>query len=81
MSDNNLPYNNRIIFYGECIDTKDPLGLGRIRAILKSENTADREKSFNESKKISVDDLWTTKDPFVIRPLLPVFINTVPKNG
>lgn len=81
MSNNNLPYNNRIIFYGECIDTKDPLGLGRIRAILKSENTADREKSFNESKKISVDDLWTTKDPFVIRPLLPVFINTVPKKN
>ena len=25
-----IPYNNRIIFVGECIDNMDPMGLGRI---------------------------------------------------
>ena len=40
-----IPYNNRIIFVGECIDNMDPMGLGRIRAILKTENANDREKS------------------------------------
>ena len=34
-----IPYNNRMIFVGECIDNIDPMGLGRIRAVLKTENT------------------------------------------
>ena len=75
----NIPYNNRIMYVGECIDNMDPMGLGRIRAILKTENTADREKSVNST--IGVAEKWGPKDPFVIRPLLPLFINTSPKNG
>ena len=31
-----IPYNNRIIYVGECIDNIDPMGLGRIRAVLKT---------------------------------------------
>lgn len=79
MDSKNLPYNDRIIFYGECIDTKDPMGLGRIRAILKSENTVDREQSINEARGVEEKDKWTKKDPFVVRPLMPVFINPIPK--
>ena len=74
-----IPYNNRIIYVGECIDNIDPMGLGRIRAVLKTENTADREKSVADT--VGVTEKWTSRDPFVIRPLLPVFINTSPKNG
>ncbi len=74
-----IPYNNRIIYVGECIDNIDPMGLGRIRAVLKTENTADREKSVADT--VGVTEKWTSRDPFVIRPLLPVFINTAPKNG
>lgn len=74
-----IPYNNRIMYVGECIDNMDPMGLGRIRAILKTENTADREKSVNAT--IGAVESWGSKDPFVIRPLLPVFINTSPKKG
>ena len=77
MSNSDIPYNNRILYMGECIDSNDPMGLGRIRAILKTENTTDREKSVNES--IGVVEKWSSKDPFVVRPLLPLFINTPPK--
>ena len=73
----NQKYNDRLIYIGECIDNNDPMGLGRIRAVLKSENTSDREKSIGAS--IGVTEKWTSKDPFVIRPLLPLFINTSPK--
>lgn len=75
----NIPYNNRIIFIGECIDSNDPMRLGRIRAILKTENTTDREKSVNQS--LGVTDKWSDSDPFVINPLLPIFINVSPKES
>ena len=77
MDNSNIPYNNRLIYIGECIDSNDPMGLGRIRAVLKTENTTDREKSVNDA--IGVVEPWSSKDPFVVRPLLPVFINTSPK--
>lgn len=77
MDKSNIPYNNRLIYIGECIDSNDPMGLGRIRAVLKTENTTDREKSVNDA--IGVVEPWSSKDPFVVRPLLPVFINTSPK--
>ena len=34
---------SQIIYKGQCIDSNDPLRLGRIRAILKTENQRDRE--------------------------------------
>ena len=33
----------QIIYKGQCIDSNDPMRLGRIRAILKTENQSDRE--------------------------------------
>ena len=33
----------QIIYKGECIDSDDPLRLGRIRAKLRTENKQDRE--------------------------------------
>ena len=77
-------YNNRIIYIGECIDNRDPMGLGRIRAILKTENTSDREKSANANdrkKAKNYTNKWSDEDPFLFKPLLPVFLNTVPKTN
>jgi len=64
----------QIIYKGQCIDSNDPMRLGRIRAILRTENTQDRE-SANENfgKQTYVE--WDEKDPFLFKPLLPFFIN------
>ena len=68
----------QIIYKGECIDNNDPMRLGRIRAILKTENTEDREKA-NENLGKQTYREWDDRDPFVFKPLLPFFINTPPK--
>jgi len=68
----------QIIYRGECIDNNDPLRLGRIRAVLKTENTEDREKANENFGKVNYKE-WDSKDPFVYNPLLPFFINIPPK--
>ena len=67
------------MFVGECIDNIDPMGLGRIRAILKTENTTDREKSVAET--VGVVEKWSSRDPFVVRQLGAAFFKSVPKPG
>lgn len=68
----------QIIYKGQCIDNNDPMRLGRIRAILRTENTQDRETANeNFGKQTYVE--WGEKDPFLFKPLLPFFINTPPK--
>jgi hypothetical protein len=69
---------SQIIYKGQCINSDDPMRLGRIRAILKTENQSDREiANENYGKKTYRD--WDERDPFVFKPLLPFFINTPPK--
>jgi hypothetical protein len=68
----------QIIFPGECIDSNDPLRLGRIRAILKIENTLERERA-NENFGIKTYEEWGYNDPFVYLPLLPYFVSVKPK--
>jgi len=68
----------QIIYKGQCIDSDDPMRLGRIRAILKTENQDDRETA-NENFGKQTYRNWDEKDPFVFKPLLPFFINTPPK--
>ena len=62
----------RIFFRGKCIDNDDPLRLGRIRAIPKTENNDNIEKS-NEYVE------WDYNDPFLYLPLIPVFNYSPPK--
>jgi hypothetical protein len=64
--------NRRIIYRGQCIDNQDPLCLGRIRAIPKTDNTTNIEKS-NEYEE------WGYNDPFLYLPLIPFFVQTPPK--
>jgi len=68
----------QIIYKGQCIDSNDPLRLGRIRAILKTENQRDREIA-NENFGKQTYKEWDDRDPFLFKPLLPFFINTPPK--
>lgn len=69
---------SQIIYKGQCIDSDDPMRLGRIRAILKTENQSDREIA-NENYGKKTYRNWDERDPFVFKPLLPFFINTPPK--
>lgn len=62
----------RIFFRGQCIDNDDPLRLGRIRAIPKTENNDNIEKA-NEYVE------WDYNDPFLYLPLIPTFNYSPPK--
>jgi len=62
----------QILYRGQCIDSDDPMRLGRIRAVPKTENTTNTEQSNTYTE-------WSYDDPFVFLPLLPFFINTPPK--
>lgn len=69
--------DNRIIFYGEVLDVDDPLNLGRIRVRVKTQ----QQQSIEQGLPTNGDDLWTTNDPFLTYPLLPIFFYQVPKKG
>lgn len=75
MNSNEL-YRN-VIFKGECIDSDDPLRLGRIRARLVPEDINAREDS-SKQNGISPEP-WSKKDPLVYLPLMPWFVNSPPK--
>jgi len=73
------------IYFGVCLDTKDPLMLGRIRVAPTNEDYEQRKtsvKGFDENSKTPFKNgPWSPKDPFIFLPLLPYFINQVPKIG
>jgi hypothetical protein len=73
------------IFFGICIDNEDPDMLGRVRVEPRIQNIAAADKTFNgfdeNSKTPEKNGPWSDKDPFIYLPLLPYFINQVPKKG
>lgn len=66
-----------IVYYGEVVDVDDPLLLGRLRIEPKDWQI----KSYKNADPIKDSEKWTTKDPFVYLPLLPIFLYQVPKKG
>jgi hypothetical protein len=82
----NIPLQfSQQIFFGTCTDDKDPLMLGRIRAIADQDYVESLLKvypGFDENSTTpDVNGLWSPLDPFVYLPLLPYFINQTPKVG
>ena len=73
------------IYFGVCLNNSDPLMLGRIRVAVTSEDYEQRKssvKGFDENSKTPFKNgPWSPKDPFIFLPLLPYFINQVPKVG
>mgnify|MGYP000441940725 FL=1 len=73
------------IFFGKCVDSNDPLMLGRVRVEPETLNIAALQNSsptFDpNSTNPSKNGKWSPVDPFVYLPLLPYFVNQVPKVG
>jgi hypothetical protein len=74
-------------YWGECIDSEDPLMLGRVRVrpliknidqILKS---AEKNGFSETSKTPEKNGPWSDLDPLIYLSFLPYFVNQVPKNG
>lgn len=77
--------NIQNIFQGVCLDNEDPLMLGRVRVEPYDKNITAMEGSYPnfdpESKTPEKNGPWSDKDPFIFLPLLPYFVNQVPKKG
>lgn len=68
---------SKVIFQGHVNDNQDPMMLGRVRAIPIYERYQDSlPEGWDEER-----DKWTSKDPFIFLPLLPYYVNQVPKIG
>jgi uncharacterized protein Veg len=73
------------IFFGKCISNDDPLMLGRIRVEPETINQTALQNSNPKFDPNSNDPNkngpWSDFDPFIYLPLLPYFVNQVPKVG
>ena len=66
--------STRIIELGQCVDNKDPLGLGRIRVQSHGGGAGPSAGAFAYTP-------WDSKDPFIANPFLPANINYIPLIG
>ena len=77
--------DGQLIFFGTCINVKDPLMLGRIRVQPINQNIEainNSAKGFDEkSSDPNKNGPWSPLDPYIYLPLLPYFVNQVPKEG
>jgi hypothetical protein len=73
----------QVVNYGKVISNNDPMNLGRIRIEPVSWQIEDQYSAFKApfSARLNETAFWTTNDPFVFMPLLPLFIYQVPKVG
>jgi hypothetical protein len=83
-------YENKRLWTGYVVDNNDPLMVNRVRvqfdttnneAILKSvpEYVNNKKTISDDGKDLNPEFKWTSIDPFVFLPLLPVFIKVTPK--
>ena len=76
--------NNQLIFFGTCLQSDDPQMLGRVRVLpLNDVQSAviEANPKFKPDSKSLSDGPWSDIDPFLFYPLLPYFVNQVPKKG
>ena len=70
-------FKNKNLVPGYVKDNKDPMMLGRVRVVPTLERYDDSlPEDWNEE-----NDKWTAKDPFIFLPLLPYYVNQVPKEN
>ena len=74
--------DKRIVLPGKVLDNVDPLMLGRVRIEpqTKLENQSVPTKPDGSPKSVG-DYAWTSEDPFIFIPLLPYYVNQVPKEN
>ena len=75
----------QLIYFGVCIDSKDPMMLGRVRVEPYQQNITAMDSAYPDfdpnSKTPEKNGPWSEKDPYIFLPLLPYFVNQVPKEG
>ena len=70
-------YQDKTIFPGYVKDNQDPMMLGRVRVTPLFEKYQDSLPD----NWVEETDKWTSRDPFIFLPLLPYYLNQVPKNN
>ena len=80
-----------IVFFGVCVDNKDPLLAGRIRAVEDLTISSDGARlpdPVAHVKKVTQRAMeqgdwkpWGDGDPFIYAPFLPAPLNIIPKQG
>jgi hypothetical protein len=68
--------NNQIFFQGTVIDNQDPRMLNRIRVKPEGRDYSAIIGAIPDWNEIK--DAWTSKDPLIFLPLLPIFYNQTP---
>lgn len=83
-------YENKRLWTGHVIDNNDPLMVNRVRvqfdtnnneAILKGvpEYVDNKKTIADDGKDLNPEFKWTSIDPFVFLPLIPLFVKVTPK--
>lgn len=69
---------SKILYPATVVDNEDPMMLGRVRAYPFDQNIESALQAYNF--QVGKDE-FTLKDPFIISPLLPMFLSQVPAVG
>ena len=88
-----MPKDVKMILFGVCINSDDPLLAGRIRVVTDDNYSGNNPKDYDTSicQKISQENkdlyprtedvFWSKDDPHISAPLLPYYINVVPESN
>ena len=83
--------NVKMILFGVCINSDDPLLAARIRAVTDDNYSGNKPQDYDTSicQKISEENkdlyprtedvFWSKDDPHICAPLLPYYINVIPE--
>ena len=71
-------FDGKQILFGQVLDNKDPLLLGRLRVFPKQEQ---KKSLIDSDTDIPQIQKWTADDPLIFLPLIPYYISEVPEIG
>lgn len=71
---------SRTLYYGKVLDVNDPANLGRIRCVPQDWLQSSYTQGLSvEDEAKNTNGKWSINDPFLVYPLLPIFLYQVPK--